>query len=241
MIKRLLVWMSLLGMAFSFADAAVFDIDSSGRYRPSGMGRPPSTALVLGGQQIEIRWPAEGAGPIPVTIARTTSARRIVVASLEATAEAGTASVHWNVPATNGLAMYEVAATEKVILIVGARGKTWFERGRKLLREATWSAVGLDGDEIFALRAIGLKVNGVRKSPTVNASVTMTLSAAAGGARRDVTLDGRGADRVVWTPGVAEGDWRVRAPRWWFSKEALATDEGRIRMVSLLIDSPEPP
>jgi hypothetical protein len=57
-------------------------------------------------------------------------------------------------------------------------------------------------------------------------------------ARRRIVWDEENPSLLVWRPGPATGDLEARAPRWWISPAALATDHGLIRFLDLFSEPP---
>jgi hypothetical protein len=107
-----------------------------------------------------------------------------------------------------------------------------------LSNQVDWEAQGLTAEERSALTGHGLKLG---RSSAAGKSATASLHMLprqGSAARRRVTWDEQNPVLIVWRPGPAAGDLEVRAPRWWISPAALATDQGLIRFLDLFSEPP---
>ncbi|OYV05559.1 MAG: hypothetical protein CFE26_10970 [Verrucomicrobiales bacterium VVV1] len=226
------------------AEPSQHEISNSGEYLPAGRGALSGKILAVCGETLSIHIPKNQLnGKLEVKVNRRTSSRRTLVASVKAVVTNEICMLTWLVPETTGLATYELwlEDAKAPMLLVEARESKWLEDGMRLLKSAEWSCEGLTSEERAGLQSIGLKVAAGNSAQNSRGEISMKPRAGIEGTRREVVLDESGADSLVWSPGPGPGDWRILAPRWWFSKAALATTEGRIRMVDLFMEQPETP
>ncbi|MCH7228023.1 hypothetical protein [Haloferula sp. A504] len=219
----------------------VHRFDADGRHLPAGWPEPQPRIVVLAEEPLRLQFEGVPADWKPVVhLHRVTGTRRVPLAG----GEAEGASWTWTPPAARGPAHYEVrfgGEPERVVHIE-ARDPSWLKATLGMLRnQVDWNAVGLTADERRALTDHGLRIGGSSgRDMGVTASLEMTPRQG-DAARRRVVWDERHPNLVVWRPGPAAGDLEVRAPRWWISAAALATDEGLIRMLDLFTEPPYNP
>lgn len=226
------------------AEPSQHEVSSSGEYLPAGRGARSGTILAVCGETLSIHIPkSQLNGKLEVKFNRSTSSRLTLVASVQAVVINEICLVTWLVPETTGLATYELwpEDAKAPMLRVVAREAKWLEDGIKLLKSAEWSCGGLTSEERAGLLSIGLKLVAGNSAQNSKGRISMAPRSGIEGTRREVVLDESRADSLVWSPGAGPGDWRILAPRWWFSKSALSTTEGRIRMVDLFVEQPEIP
>lgn len=140
---------------------------------------------------------------------------------------------------TQGPATYEVSwAGPKTVVL---RDERLYREALKSLAGAKLSSEGLTPAEKAGLSGWGLKVEGAAGRSGGDASLALVREQDGKSSTRTVVLSDDRAEAVVWCAGAGAGDWRVRVPRAWISAAALATDEGRIRLISLLTETPNLP
>jgi len=223
-------------------EPAIHTVAADGSHRPPGFPAATPHLLALGGKTVRIIWKDPSATEtIPVSVDRITDTRRIPITNTNATASDGKWSWEWAPPVTRGVVTYEIRLKKDGVphVLLEVRNPDEFQEQTKALRSMAWEATGLDRRETAALSALGFRLRtnaaGSNQTPpqlrmTSNDSVQ---------SRRNVTWDQTRHDRVVWRLASAAGDIDIRAPRWWISGQALATDEGRIRLLDLFSTSPE--
>jgi hypothetical protein len=104
-----------------------------------------------------------------------------------------------------------------------------------------WDAQGLSAEERAALTSHGLQLGQASTSGKKDIASLEMIPRQADASRRRVIWDEQDPGLIVWRPGPAAGDLEVRAPRWWISPAALATDQGLIRFLNLFSEPPRNP
>lgn len=206
--------------------------------------------LAFGGKPLEVLWRvsaeviAEGK-PLALHIHRVTGARRIPLGVQEVALDGKVQQLawKWEVPVTQGPATYEIswAGPKTVVLRVEARDERLFRDALKSLAGAKLSSEGLTAAEKAGLSGWGLKVEGATGKAGGEASLALVREQDGKSSTRTIVLSEDRADAVVWCVGAGSGEWRVRVPRAWISAAVMATDEGRIRLISLLTETPNLP
>jgi len=237
-------WLFVTGLSALADEPVVHRIGPDGEYHAPGRPATGPNLLAVGGKTIRFSWMSgQQATPIPVRVDRITAARRIPVAKGETTADGQGWSWEWTPPITRSAVRYEISLNEKpeLTLRIAVRDPQWMKGLMTKLQQMKWESANLDHGELAALSAIGLrKISPGPRSAGNTASLSM-ISDDPGSARRKVIWDGDHPDLVVWRPGPAAGDLEIRAPRWWLSPEALATDQGIIRFLDLFSEPPVNP
>jgi hypothetical protein len=200
---------------------------------------------VFGGKEVEIRWQIPDASfvdgkPIALQVHRVTSARRISIAADEL--KPGHLTWKWEVPVPKGNARYDIslATAKPLILHIEACDKMVYQDSLKMLASAKISAEGVTSVEKSALTDLGINLASQPSRATSEALLTITREHEGKSFTRSLSFSEE-ENTVVWSPGTASGDWRVRIPRSWISAASLASDDGRIRLINLLCDSPNQP
>lgn len=239
------VWL-LCSVAFLAAEEPqIHRFDAGGRYQPVGWpDKEVPGLLVLAEKPLRLHYKGVVAnGPLTVHLHRVTAGRKI---PLEAPAvEVSTAGWGWTwtPPATRGPARYEVRfdADPERIVHIESRDPSWLKATLDMLRKADWNADGLTREELAALADHGVRP----QSPSAggkDATASLQMIPQPGDAsRRRVVWDKENPSLVVWRSGPVTGDVEVRAPRWWISPAALATDHGLIRFLDLYSEPPLQP
>ena len=225
----------------AFADEPVVHcIAADGNYRPAGFPKSPSVLTTLGGEPIRIIWQDQAAKDnLSLTVHRVTNTRRVPLDNGTAKAASGTWSWEWIPPITRGNVTYEIVPKKEGIapIRVLVRNLVEFSDMFKSLQSMEWESSGLEGKEIDALTALGLRIRiGIATSNQTLPFLRMTSRDSAE-TKRIVTWDSEKHDQVVWrivSPSVVE----IISPRWWLSPEALTTIEGRIRFLDLFSTTP---
>lgn len=230
-------------------DIAAHRFDKNGGYQPAGWPELPPKLLVLAGKPLRLDFAGLAAGLAAdwkpaVRMDRITAARRISLESPEAEATADGWQWTWTPPATRGPAHYELHfdGEPKRIVTIESRDPAWLKATLEMLRnQVDWDAQGLSPEERGALTARGLQLGRASASGKQSVPSLQMLPRRSEAARRRVIWDDQDPGRIVWRPGPAAGDLEVRAPRWWISPEALATDQGLIRFLDLFAEPPHNP
>jgi hypothetical protein len=200
---------------------------------------------VFGGKVVEIRWQIPDASfidgkPVALEIHRVTSARRVPMATDEL--KPGHLTWKWEVPVTKGNAKYDIslATVKPLVLHIEASDKMVYQNSLKMLASAKISAEGITSVEKSALFDLGIKLVSQPSRAKTEALLSITREQEGKLFTRSLSFSEE-ENTVVWSPGTASGDWRVRIPRSWISAASLASDEGRIRLINLICDSPNQP
>lgn len=197
--------------------------------------------LVIAETPVLLEFPSTAGNPPPeVRLHRVTAARMIPLdcPASEATAEGWQWS--WTPSKTRGPARYEVRflSNPNRIVRLESRDPAWLKETLEMLGRATWNGENLSREEITALSRHGIRIES--SSPARNGTgVNLQMIPSQGdAARRRVEWDGENPHLVVWQPGPSTGDVEIRAPRWWISPAALATNQGLIRFIDLFTAPP---
>lgn len=237
-----IIWLLVSLSICRAGESALHRIDADGRHLTPGRPVTPPVILAIGGKPLAIQWAdVPYQSPPGVALDRTTATRRVTVASGEASQAGKEWAWTWTPPVTGTAARYElrVAASQKPIAKIEVRDPRWLAGLLSRLSLVKIEATGLSHEEMESLSRIGL--HGIaRKTDSMEPSLRL-VSPEPGAARRHITWDTEHADLVVWRPGPAQGDLEIRAPRWWISPAALATDHGVIRLLELLSEPPVNP
>lgn len=216
--------------------------DENGAYQPAGYPDLPPKLVVLAEKTLRLDFPGLAAEWKPaVQIHRITSARKAPLEAPEAKVAAGIWQWTWTPPKTSGPALYEIQfdGEPKRIVHIETRDPAWMKATLEMLsKQVDWDAQGLSFEERSALTKHGFKVS---KSSIVvkNEIASLQMIPRQGNAaRRRVVWDEQANSLIVWRSGPATGDLEVRAPRWWISPAALATDQGLIRFLDLFSEPP---
>jgi hypothetical protein len=179
-----------------------------------------------------------------VQLHRVTSGRRVPLQAGPAEAIADGWQWTWTPPATRGPALYEIRFDGEPtrVVRVESRDPAWLKATLETLaNQVDWEAQGLTVEERTTLTDRGLRLGrAMAVKNGENASLQM-IPRQVDAARRRVVWDKDHLESVVWRLGPAAGDIEVRAPRWWISPEALATDHGLIRFLDLFSEPPVGP
>lgn len=246
-LMRALLFVSLVFIPALHAlaeQAVVHRIEADGKYHDAGRPAAGPRLLAVAGKPLRLRWGGNSAGTAsPLRVERITAARRIPVETGEAAAEGEGWTWQWTPPITRSVVFYEIRLEAKpdTPVRIEVRDPEWLKGLREKLPLMTWEAAGLDRKEIAALQELGLRRIASSARTAGTAVQLRVISNEPGSPRRQVTWDADHHDLVVWRPGVANGDLDIRAPRWWISPEALATDQGLIRFLDLFSEPPVNP
>lgn len=240
--KLLIPFLTVCIVCYAMADEIeAHRFDEKGAYQPAGWPELPPKLIVLAEKPLRLDFPGLAPEWKPtVQIHRITSARKI---SLEAPAAAVTAGVWqwtWTPPKTSGPAQYEIQfdGEPRRVVHIETRDPAWKKATLEMLsNQADWDAQGLSPEESVALTKHGLQLSKSSNSKNEIASLQM-IPRQGDAARRRVVWDAQAPSLIVWRPGPATGDLEVRAPRWWISPAALATDQGLIRFLDLFSEPP---
>ena len=240
-----IIALGYISCVFAQADEpAVHQIDATGRYQDAGRPATGPRLLAVGGKSLRLTWLGDStATASPVRVERITAAQRVAVTTGEATADGQGWTWEWKPPVTRASVLYEIQLEAKpdTRVRIEVRDPQWIKALMEKLPAMTWEAAGLDHKEIAALHEIGLlRIGSSARTAGTNAQLRVT-SNEPGNPRRQVTWDAEHQDLVVWRPGPAAVDLEIRAPRWWISPEALATDQGLIRFLDLFAEPPVNP
>ena len=235
---RILILFLTVGM-FCHAMAEEIEahrFDINGTYQTAGLPDLPTKIIVLAEKSLRLDFPGLAADWKPmVQIYRVTSARKVALTAPTAEVIAGTWQWTWTPPKTSGLAQYEIQfnGEPKRVVLIEARDPAWMTSTLKMLsNQADWDAQGLSADERAAITKHGIQLGKESNKKDEMASLQM-IPHQGNASRRRVLWDAQATNLVVWRPGPATGDLEVRAPRWWISPAALATDQGLIRFLDL--------
>lgn len=205
--------------------------------------------MALGGQNLKVTWRfgpvvLQQRKPVVIHIHRVTGARRVPLADVKLDALAEEVNWAWDVPVVKGPARYEVTLDlpTPVVLVIEAIDSESHEAALKALKRAKITTTGTKDVELAALREMGLKpTTGRTAAGSDEALVLIETNGEGGGWRREIHFSGDAPSEVIWASGPGPNDWRVRVPRIWISPEALATTEGRVRLVECMVDPPHVP
>lgn len=216
--------------------------EKDGSYQPAGWPEMPPKLVVFAEKPLRLDFPGLAADWKPAVQAhRVTSTRKISLDAPAAQATAGGWQWTWTPPKTRGPAHYEILfdGDPKRMVRIETRDAAWREATLEMLgNQATWEAQGLSPEERAALSSLGLKLS---QSSTSGKTTTASLEMRprqGDAARRRIVWDEENPSLLVWRPGPATGDLEARAPRWWISPAALATDHGLIRFLDLFSEPP---
>lgn len=239
-----LSWSSILtlGMSLNLAAQAMHQIDAQGSYLPAGRPHHPAKILAVGGKPVEFRWEMTEQAEAPtVQVDRITDTRRLPLTTATPSFSGTTYSFLWKVPATRGVALYEIqlGSRPETVFRIETRNADWMKKSISALSRMQWESSALGTDELRALRSLGISAVPARDE-TDTAFLRMVPPQAKLG-RRHVKWSDDDPDSLVWQSGPAMGDLRIQAPRWWLSPQALSTDQGIIRLLDLFLQTPANP
>lgn len=216
--------------------------DKHGSYQPAGWPDLPPKLVVVAEKPLRLDFLGFAADWKPsVQVHRITSARKISLEAPEAEASADGWQWTWTPPKTSGPAQYEIHfdGEPKRIVHLESRDPAWLKATLEMLaNQAEWNAQGLTAEERTALTNHGLKISKSSSSEKKDIASLEMRPRQGAAARRRVVWDEQEPGLIVWRPGPAAGDLEVRAPRWWISPAALATDQGLIRFLDLFSEPP---
>lgn len=180
------------------------------------------------------------AGLLSVQLHRITYTRKIPLEAPAAESTPDGWQWTWTPPKTRGPAHYEVifGSEPKRIVHIESRDPARVKATLDMLVLADWTAEGLSHEELAALASHGLRIAKSNSSGKADTASLQMLPKQGDASRRRIVWDKDNPTLVVWKPGPATGDVEVRAPRWWISPAALATDEGLIRFLDLFSEPP---
>jgi hypothetical protein len=217
------------------AGTAKHRISASAEVEVPGRPKTPPLILALGATEIRLIWTdANAQAAVPVGIYRLTAAHRVFIADGEAAVTKHGLAWTWTPPATRSTVRYQIILGSQPDgpVTLEVRDLEWTRGVIAKLRDMEWQANGLTPAEIGALAELGITTISQPGTQQTPARLT-TKSRDAAGPIRAVTWDEEHADLVVWRPGPAAGDVEIRAPRWWISPAALATNDGQLRFLDL--------
>lgn len=243
--KPCISWLSACMACIALADEPqTHRFDPGGVYQPAGWPGLPPKLVVLAERPLRLEFHGLAADWKPTVRAhRITSARRLLLQAPEAEASTDGWQWTWTPPAASGPALYEIRfeGTPLRIVRVETRDPAWLKTTMEALCKVTWNARGLSAEERAGLTNHGLQL-GLAAALERNEVASLEMLPRHGeSTRRRVVWDDRDEHLVIWRPGPAAGDLEIRAPRWWISPEALATDQGLIRIIDLFSEPPVNP
>lgn len=222
-------------------EPAVHTIAADGSHRPAGFPEVIPHLTALGGKPVRVVWKDKAANATaPLTVDRITDTRRVPLTVGTANATEGEWSWEWTPPVTRGAVTYEIVLKKEGIspVRIEVRNPDELRDLTKALQAMEWEASALDRKETDAISALGFRLRITKTASNQALPVLRMTSSDPAQSRRNVTWDQTQQHLVVWRTGPAAADIEIRAPRWWISPEALATDEGRIRLFDLFSTSP---
>jgi hypothetical protein len=226
-------------------EAETHRFEKSGGYQIAGLPNSPPEIMAVAGKSLRLDFPGFGSDPKPkVQLYQINSARKTSIQSPEAIATPQGWQWTWTPPATRGTANYEFIfeGETKQIVLLEIRDPAWLKATLEMLsNQATWEAHGLDPEEREALTAHGLELGRASTSEKQKIASLQIIPRQGDAARRRVVWDEQEPNLVVWRQGPSAGDVEIRAPRWWISPAALATDQGLIRFLDLFSEPPHNP
>lgn len=215
-------------------------MDAHNGYVPAGKPNQPPTILAIGGQPLELQWERGEQTEAPsVRVDRITNSRRIIMTEEAASASGVHWSYRWNPPETRGTVIYEIQLDRRPesTFRVETRSADRLAQSKSALTRMQWESSALSTQELQALSSLGIATTPA--SDQSERTFLRMIPVHDTGGRRVVTWHEKDADQVVWQSGPANGDFQILAPRWWLSREALATDQGLIRLLDLFLQVPE--
>lgn len=224
-------------------EPGVFVLNREGGHRFPGQPESSPLLMVIGGKplRLELDGLPETWNP-RVSLSRNTATRRVPLSAEPATFEKGKWRFAWTPPATKGPVRYEIRfeGTPSRNVHIELRDPEWVSATIKTLAGSfQWEASGMTADERKALSVHGIRT-AIASASTEDAEASLQMIPKEGaGPRRRVTWSQEEPSLVVWSAGPNGGDVEVRAPRWWIRPEALATDQGLIRILDLFSE-PQP-
>ena len=211
--------------------------DTHGTHQAAGFPDQTHTSLAVAEKTVTLTFAGLAAHWNPtVHIHRITSAREIVLDPVEAQLTGDIWQITWTPPKTRGPAKYliHLDGDPKRTVRIESRPATWIESTCEALAKSDWEAHGLTPEERQALADLGIRTR-LQKSTTT----FLELRPRQGNtAHRRIVWDTENPHLLVWRPGPVAGDLEARAPRWWISPAALATDHGLIRFLDLYTEPP---
>ncbi|MFT5905036.1 MAG: hypothetical protein ACI9E1_000626 [Cryomorphaceae bacterium] len=245
MMRYFLTW-CILGFAFSLSaqEPGTHRFNSQGNNQPAGWPNIPPALLALAEKPLELYFEDIPDGWQPnIEVFRVTATRSIPHNGGEIKLTNNGLCWIWTPPASRGPAHYEIRFEGKPARVVRieTRDPAWFKKTLKMLQDMEWEARGLSREERKALEKAGLRLK--RSSvTTARQTASLTMHPRRGeAARRLVVWDKRDPNLIVWRQGPVADDVEIRAPRWWTSPAALATDQGLIRFLDLFSEPPNQP
>jgi hypothetical protein len=240
MLTLVLAALFCLTIPAAMADESnIHRIASDGTYRPPGYPAAIPRLLAIGGKPMVFKWTSTSKGSTThFQVDRVTASRRIPVSKGKVLLTDKAWTWEWTPPVTRSTVTYEfrLDANSEPIASVEVRDPKWLNAQRSELAKLAWESAGLDPREAAALATIGLRKI-TRETSTSGVPIPL-LTSNNNSSRRQVTWDAEHHDLIVMRPGIAAGDLDIRAPRWWISPEALATDQGLIRFLDLFGEVP---
>ena len=230
----------LLAATAMAQEAANYRFDAKGAHQPEGFPEPVPMILAIAGKPVTLHFSGLPADWQPdVHIHRITDTRRIALPSVEAEHTEDSWKITWTPAETRSPAQYEIRldGEPKRVVRLETRDPKRLAATRKSFANADWTAQGLTTDEHAALAA--LATLDIKIQTGKSATATLEIRPRKGdAARRRIVWDEENPAMLVWRPGPATGDLEARAPRWWISPAALATDHGLIRFLDLFSEPP---
>lgn len=205
--------------------------------------------LTFSGRPLKVDWElgedAVSAGkPVALEISRLTGARRIVLDTQSLAIDGKSKRIEWNwpVPPSKGTVHYEVRLNlpKLVVMDIEARDEKQYLDSLKILSSGKLESSGLTAEESAALVSLGLRIVKGAAGGDQAASL-MFRQGSEGGSVSQTLVFSKDQEDVLWFQGSPSGGWRVRVPRTWISGRVLSTDEGRLRLISLLCETPTQP
>lgn len=238
----------LTSLALGAEEAVVHEISPQQMHRPPGYPANSLQLLGVAGKRMRLVYrTAEQQGARPsyaLRVDRITATTRIPVLNDKAPATASGWAWEWTPPLTRGVVTYEIDFQEKpyTTILLEIRDPIWLKEQSAMLALMKWEAAGLTTEEISAITSrLGIRrIATITHEGRYEAFLRLTAHDATQ-SRRQVTWDQRHHDLVVWYRGAVAQDLSIRAPRWWISAEALATDQGLIRFLDLFTEPPIAP
>jgi hypothetical protein len=218
-------------------EVATHHFDAHGAHQTEGFPEQTPSILAIAGKSITLHFSSLPAEWNPVVhIHRITSSRQLELDPSEAKRIDDIWQLTWTPPETRGPAQYliRLKGEPNRVIRIETRDRKWLDATLKALAGADWEAQGLTAEERAALATRGIQIQS-------NKAVIATLEIRprqGDAARRRIVWDEENPTLLVLRPGPAVGDLEARAPRWWISPAALATDHGLIRFLDLFSKPP---
>lgn len=223
-------------------ETQIHRFSSGGNQLPAGYPQNPAPKLlVVAGKSVRLDFAGMAADWKPeVKLYRVASARKVLLDAADVKFNPEGWQWTWVPPSTRGITNYEITfeGEPKRIVRLESRDPAWVKASLEMLAKMDWVAQGISDAERVALAKRGIQLGKAVVSGKSETASLQMIPKQGDGVRRRVVWDTENPELVVWSPDGAAGDLAVRAPRWWISPEALATDQCLIRFLDLFFEIP---